>query len=214
MHIIYLMFLSDDTLSRDRPRGCFIPSMDYARFEKLAAELDSSDESSEDEQHFGEPVAAGEAGTCGLARGGRNLRASRMTMADGKGDDDGSGVRSSSASSAAFQGVKTHCIALLEAPCAASRDAALVGIATVFASLDGVEAEGLVQFALMPVMMLLRDMEAHPPNGGMTDPLNVHKDRGIELALAAVCAIVKAGGARQDEVRTPPSVCDLLLVHF
>ena len=186
----------------------------YARFEKLAVELDSSDEGSEDEQHSGEPVAAGGAGTCGLARGGRSLRASRMTMTDGNGEDDGSGGRSSSASSAAFQSVKTHCIALLEASCAAGRDAALVGIATVFASLDGVEAEGLVQFALMPVMMLLRDMEARPPNGGMTGPLNVHKDRGIELALAALCAIVKAGGARQEEVRTPSTVCALLLVHF
>ena len=91
----------------------------------------------------------------------------------------------------------------MDASDAASRDAALDGIANVFCSLDRGEAGGLVQFALMPVMLLLRDMgKPAPDSSAAVPPLDVHKDRGIEKALAAMCAVVKAGGARRDEVRS------------
>lgn len=168
----------------------------YARFEKLAAELgSSSDDGSEDELQDGNR----EAGKYEMRANQPSRPTSTMPMTN----TEPAETMARHSSSAAFQSVKTHCVALLEASDVASRDSALIGIAAVFRSLARVEAESLVQFALMPVMILLRDMGKHPHKGGTASPLNVHKDRGTELALDAVRAIVQAGGARPDEVHAP-----------
>jgi hypothetical protein len=165
----------------------------YARFEKLARELSSSDEGSDDD-------TAGAADAAGAAA--RRVAAPE-SLPGGRAPAKRAGPTDGHTSSAAFESVKAHCIALMDASDAASRDAALAGITTVFSSLDRAEAEGLAQFALMPVMLLLRDMgKPGHDRVAAVPPLSVHKERGIEQALAAMCAVVKAGGARRDEVHS------------
>jgi len=98
-----------------------------------------------------------------------------------------------------FERVKTECMELMGATDVASRDAALRGIAAEFTSLDRSTAAGLVKFALLPIMLLLRSADSQQPVSS-GPPMAVHKQRAIELALAAMGAVVKTGGVSGDEV--------------
>ena len=154
----------------------------YARFDRLAAELSSS-EGSDDE-----------AGA--VHRRDESVLAAPVPPKP-------------AAESGAFQSVKAHCMALLGATDADSRDAALTGIAVVFGQLERDAAAGLVKFALLPLMMLLREADAQPAPGAPTIPgaranMALRKERGIELSLAAISAVVKAGGVAGDEVPPVP----------
>jgi hypothetical protein len=149
----------------------------YAHFDRLAAELSSSDEGSEDESDL------------------PRLRACAAPPPN---------AESQTTESSAWARVKERCMALLGATDVCSRDAALEGIAAEFNLMERESAQGLVKFALLPLMMLLQEADKHRPHSMMVTapPMNLHKDRGIELALAAVSAVVKAGGISRAEVRS------------
>ena len=152
----------------------------YARFDKLVAELDSSDESSDDDLQRRQPQVNGGVGAlC-----------------------DGVPVTPPfpSAGSNEFQRVKAHCVGLLSATDVTSRDSALKGIALEFSTLERDTAKALVKFALLPLMMLLHDADRQESGSVTTGPpMTVYKERGIELALAAMRVVVKSGGVSGDE---------------
>jgi len=159
----------------------------YARWDRLAAELSSSDDGSDDD-----------AALDAVARRGRPAKESQN--ATKRGTLDAAGDAAGEEARDAFQRVKTHCVGLLGAGDVAGRDAALHGIAAEFGALERHAASSLAKFAMLPLLLLLRDAEAQRPGGATSGPpMAVHKDRGIELALAAMSAVVKAGGADGDE---------------
>jgi len=165
----------------------------YARFDRLAREL-SSDEGSDDDN-----AAAGAAAQRGRPapawRGGDGARQAGVDAAA-----RGAGAGAEAPAGAAFQRIKAHCVGLLGACDAAGRDAALQGIAAEFGALERHTAAGLAKFALLPLLLLLRDADAQGPGSAASGPpMAVRKERGIELALAAMSAVVRAGGVAGEE---------------
>jgi hypothetical protein len=153
----------------------------YARFDKIVAELDSSDESSDDD----------------LQRQHLQVNGGVGALCDGV---PGTPPFPPSAGSNEFQRVKAHCMGLLSATDVTSRDSALKGIALEFSTLERDTAKALVKFALLPLMMLLHDADRQESGSVTTGPpMTVHKERGIELALAAMRVVVKSGGVSGDE---------------
>jgi hypothetical protein len=167
----------------------------YARWDRLAAELtSSSDDGSEDDTALN---AAARYGPPAIDKQSATKRATQRGTLDAAGDAAG---EAAGGASDAFQRIKTHCVGLLGAGDVADRDAALQGIAAEFGALERHAASSLAKFAMLPLLLLLRDADAQRPGGASSGPpMAVHKERGIELALAAMSAVVKAGGADGDE---------------